>query len=157
MLKLRKAADADYPTIISWVPDLAAAQLWGGPMMGFPLSVGKLKSIIQPEKVDTFVMVDEANQVLGMAQFYFSHPNRFHLARIIVKPNERGQGYGRKLVTLLMDQAWSVPGKYFTLNVNHGNERARALYESLGFAIAEPETGSFNKTSHFMKKVAGDK
>ena len=156
-LTLRKAADADFPIIISWVPDLATSQLWGGPMMVFPLSVEKLKQIIQPEKVDTFVMVDEADTILGIGQFYFSDPSRFHLARIMVKPDERGKGYGRKLVNLLMDQSWSVPNKYFTLNVNFGNDRARALYESLGFVVAEPESGSFNTTSHFMKKAASDK
>ena len=152
-LTLRKAADADYPTIISWVPDLATAQLWGGPMMVYPLTVDELKSIIKPEEVDTFVMVDEADTVVGTAQFYFMEPSRFHLARIMVKPDERGKGYGRKLVNLLIAQTWDVPNKYFTLNVNFGNDRARALYESLGFAIADPETGSFSKTSHFMKKV----
>ncbi|MEM9777242.1 MAG: GNAT family N-acetyltransferase, partial [Chloroflexota bacterium] len=151
-LTLRKAADADYPSIISWVPDLATAQLWGGPMMAFPLTVEELKSIIKPDEVHTFVMVHETDIVLGTAQFYFAEPSRFHLARIMVKPDERGKGYGRKLVNLLMGQTWDVPNKYFTLNVNFGNDKARALYESLGFAIAEPEQGSFSKTAHFMRK-----
>ncbi|MEM8863735.1 MAG: GNAT family N-acetyltransferase, partial [Chloroflexota bacterium] len=149
-LTLRKAADTDYPTIISWVPDLATAQLWGGPMMVYPLTADELKNIIKPEEVDTFVMVDEDETVVGTAQFYFTESGRFHLARIMVKPDERGKGYGRTLVNLLMAQTWAVPNKYFTLNVNHGNDRARALYESLGFAIAEPETGSFSETAHFM-------
>ncbi len=151
-LTLRKAADADYPTIISWVPDLATAQLWGGPMMVYPISVRDLINIIKPEEVDTFVMVDEADSVVGTAQFYFMPPSRFHLARIMVKPDARGKGFGRTLVNLLMAQTWDVADKYFTLNVNFGNDRARALYESLGFAIAEPETGNFSKTSHFMRK-----
>ena len=155
-LTLRKAADADYPTVISWVPDLATAQLWGGPMMVYPLTVDGLKSIIKPNEVNTFVMVNEADQVVGTAQFYFMEPSRFHLARIMVKPDARGKGYGRKLVNLLMAETWSVPNKYFTLNVNFGNDKARALYESLGFAIAEPESGNFSNTSHFMRNEANE-
>ncbi len=153
-LTLRSATDADFSTIISWIPDLATAQLWGGPMMVYPLTVESLKEIMKPDETKVFVMVDDLEMVVGTAQFYFMPPSRFHFARIMVKPDKRGKGYGRTLVTLLMAETWSVPEQYLTLNVNFGNDRARALYESLGFAIAEPEAGNFSKTSHFMRKVA---
>ena len=153
-LTLRLADDADFSTIISWIPDLAAARLWSGPNMPYPLTVDILKGAMDLEKNKVFVMIDDVNSVVGTAQFYFMEPSRFHLARIMVKPDERGKGYGRKLVNLIMAETWSVPEKYFTLNVNFGNDKAHALYESLGFAITTPETGNFSKTSHFMKKVA---
>ena len=153
-MKLRPTIDPDYPEIISWVSSLADAQLWGGPMMTYPLTAGSLKRIMKPNLVRTYTMIDQLEKITGIGQLYFQKPSRFHLARIMVNPAVRGQGYGRKLVELLMDKSWAVPDKYFTLNVNFGNDRARALYESLGFVIAEAETGSFSETSHFMKKDA---
>lgn len=152
-LKLRAIADADYRVIISWIPDLAASQLWGGPNMVYPLTPKSLKTIMKPNLVRTFVMIDERLALMGVGQIYFKRPSRYHLARIIVNPAARGKGYGRTLVELLMAKSWSVADKYFTLNVNFGNERAQNLYESLGFVTSPPETGSFSETSHFMKKI----
>ena len=154
-LELRPTIDSDYPEIISWLSSLADAQLWGGPNMIYPLTTESLKRIMKPHLVDTYTMVDEAEMMMGTGQIYFKKPSRFHLARIMVNPSGRGRGYGRQLVNALMEKSWNVPEKYFTLNVNFGNDRARALYESLGFALAEAEAGSFSETSHFMKKVAG--
>ena len=156
-MHLRPTIDSDYPEVISWLSSLADAQLWGGPMMVYPLTPESLKLIMKPNLVHTYTMVDHAETVTGIGQLYFQKPSRFHLARIMVNPISRGKGYGRKLVQFLMDKSWAVPDKYFTLNVNFGNDRAQALYESLGFVIAEAEVGSFSETSHFMKKIVKDK
>jgi len=153
-MKLRSSIDTDYPEIISWVPDLEAAQRWGGPNMVYPLTPEILIKIIKPKVVRTFTMVDENESVMGIGQIYFQGPSRFHLARIMVNPAARGQGYGRKLVEMLMNRSWIVPGRYFTLNVNFDNYRAKNLYESLGFVVSPAEEGSFSETSYFMKKKA---
>ena len=154
-MKLRSTIDPDYPEIISWLSSLEEAQLWGGPKMIYPLTTESLKEIMRPGLIRTYTLIDEAEAILGIGQVYFARPNRFHLARIMVNPAVRGQGHGRRLVELLMEKSWNIPGKYFTLNVNFGNDRARKLYESMGFKISPAEEGSFSETSYFMKKKAG--
>jgi ribosomal protein S18 acetylase RimI-like enzyme len=152
-LTLRSIIDTDFQEIVTWVPDLEASQRWGGPMMVYPLTPEILIGLINPKVVRTFVMVDEADAVMGVGQIYFKEPSRFHLARIMVDPAARGQGHGRKLVEMLMNRSWIVPDRYFTLNVNFKNKRAQNLYESLGFVVSPAEEGSFSETSYFMKKV----
>lgn len=121
--------------------------------MVYPLTPKSLKAIMKPAVIRTFVMFDELKVTMGVGQIYFKRPSRFHLARIMINPAARGKGHGRTLVELLMEKSWKVPNKYFTLNVNFGNERAQKLYESLGFVISPPEEGSFSETSYFMRKV----
>lgn len=56
------------------------------------------------------------------------------IGSIIARPEVRGQGLGRRLVTSLL--AWAVENGAETvfLQVEASNERARTLYRSLGFA-----------------------
>jgi ribosomal protein S18 acetylase RimI-like enzyme len=54
------------------------------------------------------------------------------LAEIQILPDWQGRGIGSAIVRSLMDSA-ATAGKPVTLRVLHVNERARALYERLGF------------------------
>lgn len=151
--KLRPATIFDYPTIIRWVPDLNAARFWGGPKMTYPITVDFLEDQLRPTVDTTFVMIDERYDLLAFGQIQFREPSRFHLARLIVNPDVRGQGYGRTLVELLMAQAADLSDRFFTLNVNRNNEIAQNLYLSLGFQFAPHPLGStFSETSLFMRK-----
>ena len=56
-----------------------------------------------------------------------------HISDLIVAPVGRGQGIGKLLMAKA--EAWAKNEGYerLTLNVFAGNERARKLYEELGF------------------------
>ena len=54
------------------------------------------------------------------------------LAEIELLPAWQGRGIGSSIVRWLMKEA-ATAGKPLTLRVLHVNERARALYERLGF------------------------
>lgn len=54
-----------------------------------------------------------------------------HLAELVVRPDHRREGYGRALVTAVLDR--QAPGTRVTLAVAADNAPARSLYESVGF------------------------
>lgn len=54
-----------------------------------------------------------------------------HLAELVVHPDRRREGYGRALVTAVLD--CQAPGTRVTLAVAADNAPARSLYESVGF------------------------
>ena len=57
-----------------------------------------------------------------------------HVMNVLVDPDYRGQGIGRRLVLALIDAAVAEGARHMTLEVRTGNEAARSLYASLGFA-----------------------
>jgi ribosomal protein S18 acetylase RimI-like enzyme len=65
------------------------------------------------------------------------------LAEIEILPEWQGRGIGSSIVRWLMQEAAGA-GKPLTLRVLHVNERARALYERLGFRpFKEIETHTY--------------
>ncbi len=59
--------------------------------------------------------------------------NEAHILNVCVAPVEQGSGYGRRIVTRLLDIArWHRSERVF-LEVRPSNPRAIALYESIGF------------------------
>ncbi len=66
-----------------------------------------------------------------------------YLAEVQIVPEWQGRGVGSSIVRSLMNDA-AAAGKPLTLRVLHVNERARALYERLGFRpFKEIETHTY--------------
>lgn len=57
-----------------------------------------------------------------------------HLTNLLVEPESRGQGVGRRLMEALFEAARTAGARHLTLEVRSGNQAARALYASLGLA-----------------------
>jgi ribosomal-protein-alanine N-acetyltransferase len=56
-----------------------------------------------------------------------------HLLNVAVHPERRGLGYGRLLVTAVVDEAVAARARVVFLEVRAGNVVARRLYRQLGF------------------------
>ena len=56
-----------------------------------------------------------------------------HITNIAVAAPYRGQGVGRKITQALLQYASNLGAAYLTLEVREHNEKAQALYRSLGF------------------------
>ena len=56
-----------------------------------------------------------------------------HITNIAVLEPFRGRGIGRKITEALLQYASNLGASYLTLEVREHNERAQALYRSLGF------------------------
>ena len=87
----------------------------------------------------TTVLALDGQTVIGCASMSymtimptFSHPTgkRAHLMNVYTNSNYRRQGIARRMVTMLIDDAW---GKGTTEISLDATESGRPLYESLGF------------------------
>ena len=56
-----------------------------------------------------------------------------HITNIAVLEPYRGRGIGRKITQALLQYASNLGASYLTLEVRERNEKAQALYRSLGF------------------------
>ena len=71
--------------------------------------------------------------MVGFGQLIEKGEQRFHLARIIVAPDARGNGFGRQLCQCLIARVDHLKSRVLTLNVYQNNISALNLYRSIGF------------------------
>jgi len=134
MMILRIAENEDLNTLIAWIKDKEACKLWAGPLVRFPLTLQSLKKDIAFSEENTFAMVNDAGELLGLGQLLEKENHRVHMARVIVSPLQRAKGFGEVLCRLLIDEGIKRFAKvYFSLNVYSDNTTAVKLYQKLGF------------------------
>jgi ribosomal protein S18 acetylase RimI-like enzyme len=83
-----------------------------------------------------FVLEDEAGSAVGRVM-YSERPagsGKAWLWDILIEPDARGRGYGREGMRLFEEDARARGLSAVSLNVFGGNEVARTLYRSLGYA-----------------------
>ena len=132
-MKLRESTIDDLYIIITWIPDKESCGLWAGPYVKFPCSADLLKEDIRFSGNNSFSLISNTEELIGFGQI-FEKNNRLHLARIIVAPEYRGKGFGRRLCQCLIQEGLKRFGrKEFSLNVYTGNKNAYNLYQNLGF------------------------
>ncbi len=66
------------------------------------------------------------------------------ITNVMVRPEYRGQGIARQMLTDLIKSGRRIGASEFTLEVRAGNDRAIRLYESLGFECAGIRPGFYN-------------
>lgn len=76
-----------------------------------------------------YVVADE--HVKGLAEAY-SFSYSVTIGNLIVHKDHRGQGIGTKIIEAISEDARKL-GLYTRLDVNEGNDRAKRLYDRLGF------------------------
>jgi ribosomal protein S18 acetylase RimI-like enzyme len=74
---------------------------------------------------------------------HFTHAAHAHVEVLAVEANAQGRGVGPALMDAIEQWAKGRGHAWVTLNVFHGNTRARALYDRLGY---EAETIHYRKT-----------
>jgi len=79
----------------------------------------------------------EFEAIVGFGQMIPKSEQRIHLARIIVPPARRGQGYGRHLCRALLIYAAELNYPRISLNVYRDNSAALKLYHSFGFRLID--------------------
>ena len=138
-LFLRPPQPLDYRRLAAWIPDADTCDRWAGPSMPYPLSSAELEQRLSPDDRRRFALTDPDGSFWGFAQSWQEHPPAWHLGRLIVAPEARGHGYGRRLCELLI-AAHDGTHQALTLRVRRDNIVAHTLYLDLGFCPSEPES-----------------
>ncbi|MHA7208969.1 GNAT family N-acetyltransferase [Arthrobacter sp. MDT1-65] len=152
MLRFREATPEDWPalwTIMEPVARAGETYCWdtsmdeeAGRLEWFPGPTGPDPTLVVLVAVD-----DETGRVLGTAQLHANRGgNGAHVANasFLVAADAGGRGVGRALAGHVLDQARAAGYAAMQFNaVVQTNERAVALWASLGFAIVGTVPGAF--------------
>lgn len=129
--------------LMSWFKDETSLRQWGGPHMRFPIRSRRFKKDIRWPELASFLMIPQtANEqdhfhYTGFGQVY-QRLNRHHLGRLVIHPEHRGQGLGKTLIELLLEQAQrEMPLSQSSLFVYRHNTGAVKCYSDMGFIEAD--------------------
>jgi ribosomal protein S18 acetylase RimI-like enzyme len=82
--------------------------------------------------------------VLRFREAIWSDGLECYLAELYVVPDCRGNGLGRTLVEVALDEARERGADYIELGTGENDLAARSLYESLGFSNRDGDAGPVN-------------
>jgi GNAT superfamily N-acetyltransferase len=110
---LRSATLSDLDEVASWIATAGDCELWAGWRVPFPIDRARLPEALEFAETNSFCLVSE-REVIAFGQIV-TKGHRAHLARLIVKPAVRGEGYGTMLVAgvfgwLLARHLRGIPG-----------------------------------------------
>jgi GNAT superfamily N-acetyltransferase len=101
---------------------------------GVTFSPARFKELILATNYQISLITHQA-QIIGKAHLaYKDHTTR--LSDIAIHPDFQRRGYGRKLISYCMNQAYLNGKRQFSLSVETSNLHALTLYQHLGFHIS---------------------
>ncbi|PWN72076.1 N-acetyltransferase [Chryseobacterium phosphatilyticum] len=143
MIELQPFTIEDAPALISKIKDERALLQFAGPMYHFPLTENQLEADLLNEKRRLFKIIDQTTgNGIGHAQMFLKE-DTFLLGRILIwDENNRGKGYGKKVMQELLKYGFShFDKKTAELNVYDWNTGAIECYKKVGF-IFDPNVKS---------------
>ena len=147
---LAPAAEADFRELMTWFGDAHSTRVWGGPEFRFPFNFDTFKADARWPGMASWCLRN-GGKIAGFGQYYDRY-HRIHLARLVVNPACRGQGVGKRLLALLMEEAArTMEQAEFSLFVYRDNPAAIACYKAMGFERAEPpQDAPLREVTYYM-------
>lgn len=145
MLKLELFTKSDFPTLINWIDTKELLYQFAGPQFKFPLSVNQLEDYINiPSKVIMKMVDTTFNEMIGHCEFNYHNSELPRLSRILIDPSKTGQGLGKKLIELMIEEMVKQknPDK-IDLCVFSWNKVAIRCYQKVGFQVKPENTTIF--------------
>ena len=133
MLRLRPYTPSDASTILSWTKNKTAFYQWTAGVLGeYPITEEQFNIV---SNLMAFTAIDD-NDTVGF--FTMRRPNEsvdeLRFGFVIIDPDRRGQGYGKKMLQLGLVYAKDIFGaKKVSLGVFENNELAYYCYKAAGF------------------------
>jgi RimJ/RimL family protein N-acetyltransferase len=139
-LTLRRFGRADFARLIGWVESPAFLMQWAGPLFTYPLDAAQLERYLllatgDPPTHYLFTALLGAEPVGHIELSQVDRRNASAtLARVLIGPQQRGQGLGVRLVTQAAAFAFDQLHLHrLALNVFDFNHAAIACYARAGF------------------------
>lgn len=151
MLKLRKYQKEDAKEIVTWIKDEKAFHQWSADLFGkYPIKAEDLQehyTSAQKSMQDDFLPMTAYNEQGIVGQFFIRFPEKgkktARFGFVIVDDTKRGQGYGKEMIRLALEYAFTqLKVEKVTLGVFENNPPAYYCYKAAGFTEteqAEPE------------------
>ncbi len=124
------------PTLCQWVQSLEDLVYWSGnTFAGKKFTQNTLLQHLRNKNISPFACLDRNRKLLAYGEIVSKiNEDRLNLCRIIVHPDKRGQGIGKRFCKLLVEKSQSMHSyPCIRLNVLHVNKPAIACYSGLGF------------------------
>lgn len=147
MIAIRDFCEKDAVKIVGWIKDEREFYHWSADRYGhYPISCDEIVSNYKKCAEKTFFkpfMLEADGKAVGhfILRTPSSDPKVIRIGFVIVDKNERGKGYGKKLINLAVEYAKNALGaSEINLGVFTDNEDAVACYRSLGFVFAPDDS-----------------
>lgn len=156
MSTIREARPADVPVILQLIHDLAIYEREPDAVRN---TVGSLEDALFGERPTIYAHVAEAQgRVQGFALWFLNYStwegvNGIYLEDLYVRPEARGAGYGKALLSNLAKIAVERGYARVEWSVLNWNEPSIRFYESLG-ARPQSEWSTFRLTGAALTEVA---
>lgn len=134
-MKIRPALPADIPEILNLERQCATAGHWTEAQYRrafYPGSPPRLALVVEAESPSSPQADVESATILGFLIAQHLAPE-WELENLVVAPNARRQGIGKRLLQALLDEAHKINSSSVFLEARESNAPARALYEQAGF------------------------
>lgn len=144
MIKLRPYKGTDAGKIVAWVNGEADYCCWSAAEFGdFPLTSDQMNSVIDNSDGEHFYLTafDETG-VTGFLSVHFCDEQAqcVSFRSLIVCPQYRGQGYGKKLLMLAMHYAYEIlQTQKIRVQIFECNDVARYCFRQAGFSEVDGE------------------
>jgi GNAT superfamily N-acetyltransferase len=136
-LELRPFVQSDEAEVTSWFADAGELRYFAGPRLIWPLDDGQWRSVRLDPSVAAWTAVPPGSDMpIGHGELVADPSGSVRVARLAVRPQERGHGVGRALVISLVEKSREAGHAMITVNVHQDDATAIRAYRSIGFELA---------------------
>ena len=136
-MRLREVVAVDAERLFRWRTEPSARAMFRDDRdFAFEDHLGFLARYLRADCGDRWFIIEDGREPIGAIALYaFSADGtEAEWGRFVIAPECRGRGRARRALALLLAHARDLGVRTLRCEVAVGNERAEALYRSLGFA-----------------------
>lgn len=147
------AVESDIDELMTWFPDAHSTDIWGGPAFRYPFDSESFREDCRWLEFSSYSLRNPEGEFVAFGQLG-SRFERSHLARLVTRPDMRGQGVGRKLLErMILVAQFESELKEVALFVYKDNEPACRCYLSLGFQVqGYPDGAPMRDKCYYMTR-----
>lgn len=133
MLELWPYQKEDAQIVLSWITSEESFYQWSAGKFGeYPATIQRFNDEIFNGECWPFAVVDDS-ELVGFFIIRAPEYKEFRMCFIILSPEYRGKGYGKKLISLGLAKIKGLKPKKISLGVFENNPDAYKCYKSVGF------------------------